>query len=177
MSVGLEQLDISAVAAPNLRDDFPDTFARRAVVSVVRGFGTLHRLMLPHYARFGLTPPQFQLLTVCNRLQDKPLTQRHLAEALYVSNPNITVMLSRLEEAGLIEREVNPKDRRQKFVRLTPKARRLLKRIWAVQPAQLEYVTRGLDDDERSQLAHLLNKLTAAHQSLGTTDAKAVETN
>jgi len=151
---------------PQLRDEFDDSPARAAVVSIVRGFGAVQRLMTPHYAQFGLTPPQFQLLTVANRLRNQPLTQRDLAKALYVSFPNVTVMLSRLEAAGLIERQINPDDRRQKFVRLTRKARFLLRRIWKKQPQQLERVVKGLGKTERKTLAHLLNKLTASHLEL-----------
>ncbi|MBC8354792.1 MAG: winged helix-turn-helix transcriptional regulator [Planctomycetes bacterium] len=148
---------------PDLRDEFPDTPARRAVVSVVRGFGALARQMGPHYASFGLTPPQFQMLTVINRLREEKVTQRRLAKELYVSFPNITVMLSRLEEAGLIQRVVSDADRRAKFVSITRRGRALLKRIWKEQPAQLERVTAGLDDDDRLELTRLMNKMIAAH--------------
>lgn len=146
----------------DLRDDFPDTPARRAVVSVVRAFGAVSRQMGPHYARFGLTPPQFQMLTVLNRLRDERVTQRRLGNELYVSFPNVTVMLTRLEEAGLIKRTVNPADRREKFVKISGRGRKLLQKIWKDQPAQLESVMAGLDDSERLELARLLNRLIAA---------------
>ncbi len=152
-------------AAPDLRDDFPDSPARRAVVSVVRAFGALTRQMGPHYAKFGLTPPQFQMLTVLNRLRFQQLTQRRLAKELYVSFPNITVMLSRLEESGFIERTVNDADRREKFVRITRSGRSLLKRIWKIQPDQLEHVMSGLNQDERLELARLLNKMISEQAS------------
>ncbi|MEQ8785380.1 MAG: MarR family transcriptional regulator [Pirellulaceae bacterium] len=145
----------------DLRDEFPDTPARRAVVSVVRGYGAVARQMGPHYAEFGLTPPQFQLLTVLNRLRGEQITQRRLGMELYVSFPNVTVMLSRLEQAGLIERMVNEADRRERFVRITHSGRALLKRIWKVQPDQLERVMAGLTDKERIELARLLNKMIA----------------
>ena len=145
----------------DLRDDFPDTPARRAVVSVVRGFGALTRLMGPHYASFNLTPPQFQMLTIINRLRGEQITQRRLGRELYVSFPNVTEMLSRIESAGLIERKVNPDDRRERFVRITRSGRALLKQIWKVQPMQLERVTAGLTDPERIELARLLNKMIA----------------
>ncbi|NQV26449.1 MAG: MarR family transcriptional regulator [Rhodopirellula sp.] len=148
-----------------LADDFPDTPARRAVVSVVRGFGAIARRMGPHYARFGLTPPQFQMLTVLNRLRGEQVTQRRLGRELYVSFPNITVMLTRLEQLGLIERKVNPADRRERFVSITREGRSLLKTIWEEQPAQLESVMAGLDDDERRQLARLMNKMIAGQIS------------
>jgi MarR family 2-MHQ and catechol resistance regulon transcriptional repressor len=142
-----------------LKDDFPDIPARRAVVSVVRGFGALSRQMGPHYASFGLTPPQFQMLTVLNRLRGEQITQRRLGKELYVSFPNVTVMLSRLEKASLIKRTVNAADRRERFVKITRRGRMLLKRIWEVQPGQLEQVTAGLTDNERLELAQLLNKM------------------
>jgi DNA-binding MarR family transcriptional regulator len=144
---------------PDLTDDFPDTPARRAVVSVVRGFGAVARQMGPHYASFGLTPPQFQMLTVLNRLRGEQITQRRLGKELYVSFPNVTVMLSRLEKAGLIERMVNTADRRERFVKITNRGRKLLKKIWQSQPGQLERVTAGLTESERLRLAQLLNKM------------------
>ncbi|MEK6235016.1 MAG: MarR family transcriptional regulator, partial [Planctomycetales bacterium] len=129
------------------------------MVSVVRGFGAVARQMGPHYASFGLTPPQFQMLTVLNRLRGEQITQRRLGKELYVSFPNVTVMLSRLEKAGLIARTVNSADRRERFVRVTRVGRTLLKRIWKVQPDQLERVMDGLTDEERIELARLLNKM------------------
>lgn len=161
---------IDAPQTPDLRDDFPDTPARRAVVSVVRAFGAVSRQMGPHYARFGLTPPQFQMLTVLNRLRDERVTQRRLGNELYVSFPNVTVMLSRLEETSLIKRTVNPADRREKFVKISGRGRKLLQKIWKDQPAQLESVMAGLDDGERLQLARLLNRLIAAPQQSSGSD-------
>ncbi|MEL0097790.1 MAG: MarR family transcriptional regulator [Planctomycetaceae bacterium] len=144
---------------PDLKDEFPYTPARRAVVSIVRGFGAVSRHMGPHYANFGLTPPQFQMLTVLNQLRGEQITQRRLGRELYVSFPNVTVMLRRLEKSGLIERAVNHADRRERFVRITRKGHALLKRIWKVQQDQLEQVTTGLEDDEKLELARLLNKM------------------
>lgn len=159
-----------ALQIPDLRDDFPDTPARRAVVSVVRAFGAVSRQMGPHYARFGLTPPQFQMLTVLNRLRDERVTQRRLGNELYVSFPNVTVMLTRLEAASLIKRTVNPADRREKFVKISGRGRKLLQKIWKDQPAQLESVMAGLDDGERLELARLLNRLIAAPKQSSESD-------
>jgi MarR family 2-MHQ and catechol resistance regulon transcriptional repressor len=156
---------------PDLTDEFPDTPARRAVVSVVRGFGAVARQMGPHYASFGLTPPQFQMLTVLNRLRSEEVTQRRLGKELYVSFPNVTVMLSRLEKTGLIERIVNGKDHRERLVKITAQGRSLLKKIWKTQPDQLERVTVGLTDDERLQLARLMNKMIDGPSSQAVDDS------
>jgi MarR family 2-MHQ and catechol resistance regulon transcriptional repressor len=91
------------------------------------------------------------------------LTQRRLAGELYVSFANVTVLLGRLERKGLIQRTANVQDRREKFVRLTPRGRTLLRRIWGVHQRQLERVMTGLTAAEQDELASLLNKMSAAH--------------
>ncbi len=145
----------------NLGDDFPASPARDAVVAVVRAYGTVQRLMATHLAPFGLTAPQFQLLTIANRLR-KP-TQRQLARELYVSFPNVTMMLDRLEKAGLILRCSNARDKREKLVDVTGRGRSLLRRIWKVHQAQLDRVMTGLTANEQKGLARLLQKMVAAH--------------
>jgi DNA-binding MarR family transcriptional regulator len=151
--------------AADLNDQFPQSPARAAVVAVVRGYGTVQRLMEPYFARFGLTPPQFQLLTVVNRLRAARPTQRRVARELYVSFPNVTVMLARLEKAGLVRRLPNPADGREKLVELTPRADALLRRIWQGHQAQLERVMSGLTAEEQTELARLLGKMSAAHHA------------
>jgi DNA-binding MarR family transcriptional regulator len=145
--------------ARNLRDDFPQTPARDAVVAVVRGYGAVQRLMEPYFASFGLTPAQFQVLTVINRLADQQPTQRLLGRELYVSFPNVTVMLGRLEAAGLIQRRGNPADRREKIVALTDQGRALLRQIWQGHQRQLDRVVAGLTEADQRDLARLLDKL------------------
>lgn len=145
----------------NLRDDFPSSSARGAVVAVVRAYGAVQRLMTPYFAHFGLTPPRFQLLTIVNRLRNP--SQRQLARELYVSFPNVTVMLDRLEKAGLTLRSPNAADKREKLVELTDRGRSLLRRIWKVHQDQLDHVMAGLTANEQKELTRLLNKMIAAH--------------
>ncbi|MEK6235250.1 MAG: MarR family transcriptional regulator [Planctomycetales bacterium] len=116
-------------------------------------------MMSPYYAQFGLTPPQFQTLTVLNQLSNERVTQRGLARELYVSFPNTTVMLARLEKNGYIERTANPTDRRENFVRISRSGRALLRKTWKFQPTQLERAMAGLEDEERNELSRLLNKM------------------
>ena len=148
----------------NLDDGFPCSPSREAMVAVLRAYGTLQRLMEPYFAKFDLTPPQFQVLTIANRFRDELPTQRQLARELYVSFPNVTVLLKRLERKGLIERNGNPADRREKRVRVTAAGLKLLKRIWTVHQRQMDLVMKGLTLPERTEMARLLNKMTAAHR-------------
>lgn len=148
----------------NLHDGFPISASREAMVAVLRAYGTLQRLMEPYFDQFDLTPPQFQVLCIAYRFPDATLTQRQLARELYVSFPNVTVLLNRLERKGLIERSGNPADRREKYVRVSSVGGKLLKRIWRVHQQQMDLVMKGLSVAERKQMAHLLNKMTVAHR-------------
>lgn len=145
----------------NPRDDFPASPARDAVVAVVRAYGVVQRLMATYFAQFSLTPPQFQLLTIVNRLRNP--TQRQLSRELYVSFPNVTVMLDRLEKAGMIHRRPNAEDKREKLVELSDRGRSLLRKIWKVHQEQLDRVMSGLTESEQKGLTRFLNNMIAAH--------------
>lgn len=81
-----------------------------------------------------------------------------------MSFPNVTVLLKRLERKGLIERQGNPADRREKYVRVSASGQKLLKRIWQVHQQQMDLVMQGLTVAERKEMTRLLNKMTAAHR-------------
>lgn len=153
-----------ATPGTNLHDGFPVTPSREAMVAVLRAYGTLQRLMEPYFTQFELTPPQFQVLCIAIRFKDDPPTQRQLARELYVSFPNVTVLLKRLERKGLIERNGNPADRREKHVCVSARGKQLLQRIWQVHQQQMDLVMKGLTPAERKEMARLLNKMTAAHR-------------
>jgi len=68
-------------------------------------------------------------------------------------------VLDNLEKIGLVERVVNPKDRRAITVRLSSKGKRLFEKIF---PKHAEFVTSVasvLSEEEQVQLANLLKKL------------------
>jgi MarR family transcriptional regulator, organic hydroperoxide resistance regulator len=93
--------------------------------------------------------------------EDQVLPMRALAARIHSNPSNLTVIVSRLEARGLIERQVGD-DRRVKGVRLTPAGvetrARLAARLLAYHP-----VLRGLSPDEQATLLDLLRRLNAAH--------------
>jgi DNA-binding MarR family transcriptional regulator len=71
-------------------------------------------------AAAGLAPIQGKAL----RFLDEPLNMRELARRLKVDASYITSIVDGLEEQGLVDRTVQPTDRRVKNLVLTPKGRR-----------------------------------------------------
>lgn len=87
----------------------------------------------------GLSIPQFDLLSTLTEREG--LSQQELAERLYVTKGNVSGLLDRMVEAGLVERRSIPGDRRSNALHLTPKGLELAQKGIAAQKA---YVTRTL---------------------------------
>jgi DNA-binding MarR family transcriptional regulator len=59
-----------------------------------------------------------------------PITMRALAERLQYDPSNLTSVIDRLEEAGIVQRRPDPRDRRAKGLVLTERGQRLLGAFW-----------------------------------------------
>lgn len=71
------------------------------------------RIARSHYGilvRHGLTHPQY--VTLAQVINEPGINQQVLADRLDVTKGNISGMIERMEEAGLVERRSDPEDRR-----------------------------------------------------------------
>ncbi|WBC17282.1 MarR family transcriptional regulator [Micromonospora sp. WMMA1998] len=81
-------------------------------------------------AALGLTPAAARALHELD--PDHPLPARDLAEQLGCDRSNVTGLADRLEQAGLVERRVDPADRRQKTLVVTGHGREVRERVGRV---------------------------------------------
>jgi DNA-binding MarR family transcriptional regulator len=91
--------------------------------------------MLDLWREFDLMPPQQMVLG----LLDEPRAMGELAQRMHCDNSNITGIVDRLAERGLVERRAAEGDRRIKLVALTKAGRELqaeLTRRRAVPPPE-----------------------------------------
>ncbi|HEU4657192.1 MAG TPA: MarR family transcriptional regulator [Capillimicrobium sp.] len=86
-----------------------------------------------------------------------PVPMRELANALSCDNSNVTGIVDRLEDRGLVERRPAPHDRRVKMLCVTPEGARVREQIKARMAEPPEPLLR-LDADERRALRDLLRK-------------------
>ena len=96
-------------------------------------------------AELGVTPGEARALATVARAG--PLRQHDLADLTGLGAMSVTGFLDRLERAGLIEREADPRDRRAKLVRVTGAAAPLLARLKRIGD-EVRAVTRGDIPDE-----------------------------
>ncbi len=85
-----------------------------------------------------------------------PLRQKDLAALIGIEGPSLVHLLDGLEAAGLVERVEDPKDRRVRRLRLTPKGIELSMRIEArLAEVEQELLSGIADDDVRAATATL----------------------
>ncbi|MEN6461251.1 MAG: MarR family transcriptional regulator [Syntrophomonas sp.] len=84
---------------------------------------SVHQLFKAKLAPFGVTPGQYAVLKCL--WDENGQTARQIAERLYLDGSTVTGLLDRLEQKGLIEKQVDPKDRRALKVLLTDAGKEL----------------------------------------------------
>jgi DNA-binding MarR family transcriptional regulator len=122
--------------------------AARLRLSVTR---LARRLRQQASAEAEVSPSQLATLSSVERLG--PVTLGDLAAVERVQPPTMTRIVAWLEEAGLVSRRIDEKDRRVARVQTTVAGRKFLERSRNRKEAYLSSRIRTLDADERAVLA------------------------
>jgi DNA-binding MarR family transcriptional regulator len=119
----------------------------RAVQKVGRGGETI-------IAEYGLSGAMFDVLAQIGG--DEGVTQQELAEQLLVTKGNVSQLLSKLEQQGLVEKRAQGQ---AKHLYLTEKGRGLIEQIMPEHDAFVQERMSKLTNEELRQLNDLLRKL------------------
>lgn len=107
---------------------------------------------------FDVTLPRFDVLAQLDRAADG-LSMGELSNRLMVSNGNVTGLVDRLVDEGLVTRIALPQDRRQSRVKLTPAGKRSFDAMTPQHERWIDDLFAGLSRPEMAQLLELLAKL------------------
>jgi MarR family 2-MHQ and catechol resistance regulon transcriptional repressor len=154
----------------------PDQYGERVAraldlwVKLARTFATMHRCSVEHVRTYRLTEPQFGVVECLGH--KGPLTFTDLGRKQLASGGNMTVVVDNLEKEGIVERARCVEDRRQIYVRLTSKGRRLFDRVFPEHAEMIADCLTVLNSDEQERLASLLKKLGTGIAAGGRTRAE-----
>ena len=110
---------------------------------------------------FDVTLPRFDLMSQLYRAP-KPMTLGELSQRLMVSNGNVTGLVDRLVDQGLLSRRPSPKDRRAQLVSLTAEGRRFFRAMARANGDWIADMLADLSSDEIETLLLLLAKTKAS---------------
>lgn len=135
--------------------------AQEAFLAVSRAASLLgddvDRLLAPH----GLSQPQYNVLRILRGAGDGGLCRHEIRGRLISRMPDVTRLVDRLAEAGLVARERGEADRRLVRTTITPAGLALLAGLDAPVAALHERQFARLTPEEREQLGGLLQRVLA----------------
>lgn len=106
---------------------------------------------------FDITTEQWMIL---NRLFEEPgINQKELSERTLKDQGSLTRTLDRMEKKGLVQRQINPTDRRSFLIYLTDEGYALRDRIVPIAVECIEDSVKGFTEEEVDTLVALLKKL------------------
>ena len=106
---------------------------------------------------FDITLPRFDLLAQLERAPNG-MTLGELSQRMMVSNGNLTGLVDRLHEQGLIKRKSSATDRRVQIVSLSADGRRFFRTMARANADWVGEIFAGLSADEIEKLMGLLGK-------------------
>lgn len=136
---------------------FPQLATERLDIALCRASSAVARAADTHAAEVGLGVGQHLVLQMLEAVG--PCSQQTLSEELRIDRSVMVSVCDDLEQAGLVRRERNPRDRRSYAVTITDSGRGRLAEAQTSIPAFLEDTFHPLTPDERGQLSTLLGKL------------------
>jgi len=140
-----------------------EALSLRTFIKLMRSANTVTAEVNNSLARSKLTMSQFGVLESLYHLG--PMYQRDLAEKILKTTGNITTVIDNLEKRKLVERQREMKDRRYFKVVLTPAGKRLIKKIFPEQAAQIVKSIGRLNMTEQKELGRLCKKLGTGKKS------------
>ena len=111
-------------------------------------FHASRRRFLAVASEFELSPPQVRALGVLD--PDRPVPMSELADALHCDNSNVTGIVDRLEDRGLVERRSAIHDRRVKMLAVTPRGAEVRERLAERLEQAPEPLARLSPEDQRT---------------------------
>ena len=137
---------------------------RRAWLGLLRCFSSIDRVLMRRFSeKFNSSLPRYDVLTAL-ALSPNGMTMGELASSLMVTKGNITGVVSRLKQDGLVRKITSRSDRRIQSVTLSAEGRRLWDAMHADYDETVSEIFSGQSSEELDALTEMLEITRAAVQ-------------
>ena len=132
-------------------------YSRLAYTLFLIQFKTRRRIQ-ELFKPFGLSLNHIQVLGTLNLNMDKPMTIKQILSSIIDDGINVSRVVDRLNQDNLVIKEVDPLDKRNANIRISPKGKMLLNQITEESTKMIKHYE-ILDEQEAESVNNLLNKL------------------
>jgi DNA-binding MarR family transcriptional regulator len=120
-------------------------------------FLTTHAVLVEtierRFADAGLPPfGWYDVMWGLERAENQKLRMSELADKVVLSRSNLTRLIDRLEDAGLVKRERSEEDRRGAFAVLTEAGKAMRKRMWPIYAKAIKDLFEDKVSDTQAQV-------------------------
>ncbi len=107
--------------------------------------------------KLGLTSSQWKVILALNLFEG--LSQKELADKIYVDGSTLVPVIDKMETKGLIERRPDPKDRRHNRLYLTERSESIVDSIIKIILQLRKKMYRGISQEQQEYLKIYLRKI------------------
>lgn len=144
---------------------------QEAYLSLLRTTDALQTQVEAWLKEFGLTGTQYNALRILRGAGPEGLPCREIGERMITHDPDVTRLLNRLEERGLVERARAKQDRRVIYGKITAAGLKLLREMDAPLQKYGRELLRHVGQEKLKQLIELL-ELVRGGKALHRRDAE-----
>ncbi len=141
------------IKQPKFRNEY-----HKLAVNIIYTYGWFANLQAGIFKEFNITPSQFNILRILRGQYHKPATIILLKERMLDKMSDVSRMVERLKNKGLVKRELCPDNRRQVDVIITEKGLNLLSEIDKLNEKQDAFF-KNISYAEAQKLNNLLDKM------------------
>jgi DNA-binding MarR family transcriptional regulator len=129
-----------------------------AMLNIVRTASILMDEGAQLFKPFGITVAQYNVLRILKGSEGQGLCRNEVRDRMLTRMPDMTRMLDRMEEAGLVERIRDSEDRRHVATHITTAGKKILKDLEAVVAEQHRKSLGHMSEKELKTLSELLTR-------------------
>lgn len=154
-----ERFPPPSISIPGLSKEGSDREFRLLINTLIRFSGMIVRHRDIYGAYIGVTGPQYHLMTIIAGTPN--VTASDIAKTMAVSNQFVASETGKLVEKNIVERTVNPADRRSMLLNLTSKGRNLLRELGPFRRESNDLMYRSLAGGRARLLQEIMDALVA----------------
>ncbi len=141
-----------------------NVLATHSWLSVVRAYNLCDAVLTQRLAAIGLKLGEHEVLI--NLLRTPGISQQQLARRCFVAKSGVSMLVTRMQKDGLVQRQADAVDARVWLLTLTTSGRALAEQAQAIQDAVVQVMARHSSPAELQGIADAMQRIGAALEGL-----------